>query len=59
MGIRVKEIMDKNPVIVEHDQTIFGLREIVILRQPECVLVVDADKKLVSKTRLQQLQNQA
>ncbi|HNX74864.1 MAG TPA: HutP family protein [Candidatus Rifleibacterium sp.] len=47
MGIRVKEIMDKNPVIVDHQQTIFGLREIVILRQPECILVTDSDKKLV------------
>ena len=47
MGIRVKEIMDKNPVIVDHKQTIFGLREIVILRQPECILVIDGEKKLV------------
>lgn len=47
MGIRVKDIMDKNPIIVKHDQTVFGLREIVILRQPECVLVTDNDKKLI------------
>lgn len=46
MGIRVKDIMDKNPVIVDQDQTVFGLREIVILRQPECILVIDKDKKL-------------
>lgn len=47
MGIRVKDIMDKNPAIVETDQTIFGLKEIVILRQPECILVTDNDGKLV------------
>lgn len=47
MGIRVKDIMDKNPIIVDQSQTVFGLREIVILRQPECILVVDDDKKLV------------
>ncbi|NCB39170.1 MAG: CBS domain-containing protein, partial [Erysipelotrichia bacterium] len=47
MGIRVKEIMDRNPIIVDQNQTIFGLREIVILRQPECVLVTDSEKRLV------------
>ncbi len=47
MGIRVKDIMDKNPIIVDHNQTVFGLKEIIILRQPECVLVTDKDKKLV------------
>ncbi len=47
MGIRVKEIMDRNPVIVDASQTVFGLREMVILRQPECVLVTDAEKRLV------------
>lgn len=47
MGIRVKDIMDKNPIIVDQSQTVFGLREIVILRQPECILVIDDDKKLV------------
>lgn len=47
MGIRVKEIMDKNPVIVDDRHSMFSLREIVILRQPECVLVVDDTKKLV------------
>ena len=46
MGIRVKDIMDKNPIIVKEEQTVFGLRELVILRQPECILVVDSDKKL-------------
>lgn len=47
MGIRVKDIMDKNPVIVDQNQTVFALREIVILRQPECILVTDLDKKLI------------
>ncbi|MFZ2955457.1 MAG: HutP family protein [Candidatus Ozemobacteraceae bacterium] len=47
MGIRVKEIMDSNPITVDRDSTIFSLKEIMILRQPECILVLDADKKLV------------
>ncbi|MBF0544246.1 MAG: CBS domain-containing protein [Candidatus Riflebacteria bacterium] len=47
MGIRVKEIMDSNPVTVEQNQTVFNLKEIMILRQPEAVLVVDENKKLV------------
>ena len=47
MGIRVKEIMDRNPIIIDASQTVFGLRELVILRQPECVLVTDAEKRLV------------
>lgn len=47
MGIQVKEIMDKSPIIVDQDQTIFSLREIIILRQAECVLVTDSDKKIV------------
>lgn len=47
MGIQVKEIMDKNPVIVDEDQTIFSLREIIILRQAECVLVTNKENKIV------------
>ncbi|MBF0503123.1 MAG: CBS domain-containing protein [Candidatus Riflebacteria bacterium] len=45
--MRVKDIMDTNPITVDQDSTIFSLKEIMILRQPECVLVQDADKKLV------------
>jgi len=47
MGIRVKDIMDPNPVTVDMNQTIFSVKEIVILRQPECILVLDSSKKLV------------
>jgi acetoin utilization protein AcuB len=39
--------MDANPVIVGMSQTIFEIKEIMILRQPEAVLVMDKDKKLV------------
>ena len=46
MGLQVKEIMDRNPVVVNEDVTVFGIREIVILRQPDCILVIDDDKKL-------------
>lgn len=47
MGIKVKDIMDASPVTIGMDQTIFELRELMILRQPECMLVLDAHKKLV------------
>lgn len=46
MGIRVKDIMDKNYVSVDENATLFNVRELVILRQPECILVLDKDKKL-------------
>lgn len=46
MALRVKDIMDPHPVTVTMDQTIFGLKEIMILRQPECILVVDKNNKL-------------
>jgi len=39
--------MDPNPVTVNCSETLFGLREIMILRQPECVLVLDAKRKVV------------
>lgn len=44
MSVRVRDIMDKNPVVVDINQTVFGLREVIILRQPECVLVTDKKK---------------
>ncbi len=47
MGIQVREIMDRNPVIVDQNQTIFSLREVIILRQVECVLVTDNENKIV------------
>lgn len=47
MGIRVKDIMDANPVTVDQEQTVFSLKEVMILRQAECILVQDASKKLV------------
>lgn len=47
MGLLVKDIMDKKPVVVSEDYTIFGIREIIILRQPECILVTDSNNKLV------------
>lgn len=47
MGLQVKEIMDCNPVVVTEDITVFGIREIVILRQPDCIIVVDNNKKIV------------
>lgn len=47
MGIRVKDIMETNLVTLHVDQTIFDSKEILILRQPECILVLDSDKKLV------------
>ncbi len=46
MGLQVKEIMDKNPIVVSEDYTIFEIREIVILRQPDCILVTNEEKKL-------------
>lgn len=46
MGLQVKEIMDKNPIVVTEDYTIFGIREIIILRQPDCILVTNEEKKL-------------
>jgi len=46
MSIRVKDIMDNSPITVDSNQTIFGLRELMILRQPECILVLDSHKKL-------------
>jgi len=47
MGIRVKDIMDANPITVDINQTVFSLKEIMILRQPECILVMDGTKRLV------------
>ncbi len=47
MGLQVKEIMDSNPIVVAEDCSIFGIREIIILRQPDCILVTNKDKKLV------------
>lgn len=47
MGILVKDIMEKNPVIMDSKRTIFELRETVILRQAECVLVTNLSKKIV------------
>lgn len=46
MGLQVKEIMDSNPVVVTEDYTLFDIKETVILRQPDCVLVTNRDKKL-------------
>ena len=46
MGLQVKEIMDKNPVVVNEDYTLFGVREIIILRQPDCILVINENRKL-------------
>lgn len=46
MSLQVKDIMDRNPVVVTEDYTVFRIREIVILRQPDCILVVDEDRKL-------------
>ncbi len=47
MGLQVKEIMDSNPIVVAEDCSIFGIREIIILRQPDCILVTNKEKKLV------------
>lgn len=47
MGIRVKDIMDSKPITVDDSQTVFSLRELMILRQPEAILVQDQGKKLV------------
>ncbi|OIP32369.1 hypothetical protein AUK22_00090 [bacterium CG2_30_54_10] len=47
MGIRVKDIMDSKPITVNESQAVFSLRELLILRQPECILVLDNAKKLV------------
>jgi acetoin utilization protein AcuB len=47
MGIRVKDIMEPNPVTAEISQSIFQIKELMILRQPECILVLDAGKHLV------------
>ncbi len=47
MSMRVKDILDPNLVTVDQNQTVFGLRELMILRQPECVLVLDSSRKLV------------
>ncbi len=46
MGLQVKEIMDCNPVVVTEDSTVFEIREIIILRQPDCILITNKDKKL-------------
>lgn len=46
MGLQVKEIMDCNPIVVTEDCSIFGIREIIILRQPDCILVTNKEKKL-------------
>lgn len=47
MSIRVKDIMDTNPLTVSADQTIFGLREMMILRQPECFIVISKERKVL------------
>ena len=47
MGLQVKEIMDSNPIVVAEDCSIFGIREIIILRQPDCILVTNKENKLV------------
>ncbi|MBF0408567.1 MAG: CBS domain-containing protein [Candidatus Riflebacteria bacterium] len=44
--MKVKDIMDPNPVIVSENQTVFDLKEVMILRQPEAILVMDENKKL-------------
>ena len=46
MGLQVKEIMDCNPIVVTEDCTIFGIREIIILRQPDCILITNKEKKI-------------
>ncbi len=46
MGLQVKEIMDRNPIVVTEDNTVFEIREIIILRQPDCVLVKDSNNRL-------------
>ena len=47
MNLRVKDIMDPNPATIREGETLFALRELMILRQPECVVVVDSTKKVV------------
>ena len=47
MGILVKDIMEKSPVIMEQSRTIFDLKETVILRQAEYILVTNSNKKPV------------
>ena len=47
MSIRVKDIMDGAPLTVGTSQTVFGLREIMILRQPECIVVVDSESRIL------------
>ena len=47
MSVRVEDIMDKNPVVIDVKQTVFGLRELIILRQPECVLITNKKKQPV------------
>lgn len=47
MSLRVKDIMDANPVTVLEGDTLFAMRELMILRQPECIVVIDKDKKVV------------
>ncbi|MBI3039328.1 CBS domain-containing protein, partial [bacterium] len=47
MNIRVKDIMMPNPITVDLNQTVFHLKEIMLLHQPECLLVLDSKKALV------------
>ena len=46
MGLQVKEIMDKNPIVVAENCSLFEIREIIILRQPECILIINEEKRL-------------
>jgi acetoin utilization protein AcuB len=55
MGIRVKDIMETNPVTVDSSQTLFGLRELMILRQPECIVVTDGARKVLGLLTASQL----
>lgn len=47
MNLRVKDIMDASPATVQQDDTLFAMREIMILRQPECIVVLDQERKVV------------
>ncbi len=47
MVLRVKDIMSPNPITVERDHTLFHVKELMILYQPDCFVVLDAGKKLV------------
>lgn len=47
MILRVKDIMNPTPVTIDRDKTLFHVKEMMILYQPDCFVVLDAAKKLV------------